>query len=156
MLYYASMLVRFAMRSRTPLLWQGLSLGLVITFNLGSAYALACPILCSSQHCMEQSGASTMPGMPGSHPCCPARSSGKNGAPCGAPAKGCITHAQGGAVLIRSGTFIPHSHGAPVAAPGETAFLQNLADPLLRSSSLSPPGLLSGRAIWQKKTSLRI
>ncbi len=136
----------------------GLSVVLVITFSLASVYTLACPILCSRRHCMGQSDASSALRMPPSHECCPAHSNRKNDTPCGAPAKGCIVHAQGAAFLIPAGALIPQFHSTSFLVPGVPASLLAFSVRLLRNSSLSPspPGFPSGRSICQNECFLRI
>ena len=147
------------MRSSKTFWWRCLSLALVLTFNLGSLYAVACPILCSPQHCMQQSGGSTMPGMPdmpASQPCCPAHSRQKNDTPCGAPAHGCITHAQQAAFLSPVGIAAPPFHSLSIITPPQWVPFVNSVVSIVTYSALPPPGFSSGRAICQKESFLRI
>lgn len=144
---------------RKKLFWRrGLSWALAIAFNLGAVYGLACPIACVPQSCTKQNGTASMPdmpGMPGSHACCPEHSGGKNHAPCGSVASSCVTHAQCAAVSISAANATPEWQSMPVAAPHSGAF-SPISIVSAAYISSSPPGMLSGRVICQKKSFLRI
>lgn len=145
------------MKRKKPFWGRGTSWALVIAFNLGVVYALACPMLCFPQGCTERSGTSTMPGMPASHACCPAhhpRSGDQPGAPCGAPASSCINHSQPSAFLLPGGPSAARHYSAPVLALAANA--PRLAIPSVTNTSPSPPGLSPGRNIRQMQSLLRI
>lgn len=145
------------MREKRALWRRAFVPGLVMALSLGSAYALACPMLCSAAHCCAgRADGSTMPGMPGSHPCCPAHSDGRNGAPCKAPARQCLAHAPSAAYLMPAGPVLPQCHATVIFIVGTPASLSIPTLPVATSGFLSPPGYSSGRTICQKESFLRI
>lgn len=139
---------------------RGLSLALVIPFNLLSVYALACPIVCSPRNCSDAAKASAIAGMGGCHKkCCPAhhpRSHEKQSVPCGTPAKGCISHTQQPAFLILGAPVAVQRQSVLTITPGLRIFSPASAISFFIHISLPPPGSLSGRAICQKESFLRI
>ena len=129
-------------------------LALVITFGLGSFHAVACPILCATQHCTEHSEKSTIPRMPSSHACCPGHSNGTKGTLCDSPAIGCLTHAQSTALLNSAGIGTRQVRSLSILAPSWVPLVSSLS--VVTHASLSPPGFSSGKAICQKESLFRI
>jgi len=141
------------MRGRTT--FRRCVLALVIIFGLGSLHAVACPILCATQHCTEHSQKSAIPGLPSPHACCPGHSKGTNGTLCRGLENGCMTHAQFTAFLNSAGIGTLQIPSLSVLTPGWVPLLSSTIS-ITTCASLSPPGCSSGKAICRKASLLRI
>jgi hypothetical protein len=144
-----------SLRNHGKFKWQGVAFTLVLAFSLSSFYALACPLLCLPQRCM-QSQASPVHDASSGPACCPAHSDRKRSAPSNAAENGCIHQHHGSMLPVFFGmAAIEHSSVLALVTTIRIPSLK-LAIPYLTSIDSSPPTYSTGRTICQIESLFRI